>query len=195
MSTFWKFGYKTVFRTRAEAERLARDRCGTHVENISGQLATIEPVEIDGEPLYQSRDVYRWSLLSDCKIRHLVLAELHHPECWQGGPLEGLISDRVIRIENSPMRPGASSFLAAILGADGGRLPAWAVQLRDAVEGVPVVDGPSRGHYAHRTVTPWSLLFVDGTQRTVWVFSVGYFEGYAFEVFETQGEAIRAALT
>ena len=189
--TYYTAGYATVFRVRTDAERLLRDRCPNHPEKWPEMLSSISTVEIDAQLLYNSMGLHRWSLWSDSKIRQFVVAELHEPECWRGGPLAGLMSDRPIKVADSPLRPGGAQFIQAILGSDGGRVPVWTGSLRDAKELPTIAMGGDRGVYARDKLSPYDLTMADGSSKRVWVRTVGYFEGYLFDVYDTQEEVVR----
>jgi hypothetical protein len=204
MATYFEYA-GGLFRTREDAERLARSRGsmkwqGAEPEppgRVEDQLARIRPVDIDADLVFNDvESIGGWSLWSDGKFRQQV-RETYRPENPgvfgrpAGEPMDWL-SDRGVRADGAGITPGAVGFIRAVRGADGSNLRAapWLGQLRDAREGQAATVGPPRSPYAPRKVVPWTLTLADGSTRTCWVFTVGYFEGYEFDGFDTKREAM-----
>lgn len=195
MSVYYQYGYKCIFRTREEAVQLATDRgsgrwCGNGPEpenRLQKQLDRITPIEIDAEPIYNKTGTCgdEWSLWSDGKFRELTLSEVCRPVI--NGKVCSFLSERAVEISPSPVSDRAASFISAAYGSDNA-CPAWIGEIRDVVSERHVQTGESRGVYARKKITEYVLQLISG-QRKVWVFSVGYFEGYAFEICESWKEA------
>lgn len=64
----------------------------------------------------------------------------------------------------------------------------------DKVVGKRLVEaGGARGAYAAETVQQWTVRMLDGSVVEWWLYTVGYFEGYAFELYASR-EELEAAL-
>jgi hypothetical protein len=187
-----------LFANRSEAEKLIRDRVEhslltTKAEKdgvILDQFSKLREVEINATPIFNSTSICgSFSIWSDNKIRRSVLVSVVSPERWIGTALEGQLSTRSVPICDACITNQAISFIQASLGSDSER-PEWLGTVRNAVEGMPIATKLGHSHYAGVSITPYTLTFEDASVRTVWVYSVGYCEGYAFDIYESRGAAM-----
>ncbi len=200
MPTFYRLGSFDLYRDRADAENMV---------TFGGYRGPVEPLDIDAAIVFnETRSIGGWSIWSDDLIRPLALVQLGCHDGFEtvGGVLRmrtvaTFVPDRLlpgqhlyprrVALDGHGVTPRAVSFIGSVLGADGSnaRNAPWLTRVRDAEMGHPVSEGAGRGVYARHTLTDWTLTFADGTRRTVWVDSVGYMEGYMFDVYGSRDEA------
>lgn len=153
--------YKTkwyVTTDLSEARRLAEIE-GTHLDQIETTPAT--PKHVDHRN--------HWALWSDGRITTSI------------GLDDGL---RPVSLSTD-----AARLISSVWGSDSGR-PAvgWDLltQIAEIVSSRTVEEGRGPGSYQGPTIQHLRVRLVDGRRTDLWVYSVGYFEGYAFEIYPTR---------
>jgi hypothetical protein len=199
-TTYFRLGYhdarqdqvcSRLFRTRAEAETRANYYPGSPTPPF------VEEVDIGADLVfsYENAPFRNWSLWTDGAMRQAVCepCERSYVSYESGGSRTvTYASIRAVDVPGSPVTDGAVKFINACLGGEGSAPPPWLGLLVDAREVRDVITGADRpGGFARKKAAEYALRFQDGTGKTVYVFSVGYSEGYVFDVFETLAGAKR----
>lgn len=94
-----------------------------------------------------------------------------------------------IEKRNHGILDGGVDFLKRYSGSDSKSEPMpFLTQIKDAkfISGSPTESQP--GGYAGPGIETWEITKFDGETCIVWVYSVGYSEGYLFEIFLTKNE-------
>src|SRR5581483_2984572 len=184
MTTFYQYGHFSLFRTREEAVTLATDGAtspwlgqGPEPPNrLQEALNRIKEVEIDATPIFnETKSIGGWSIWSDGKVRGIRIVEVYRPEI--DGRVCNFLMDRGIAIDTGEVSQAAIKFIAASRGSDSAS-PEWIGHIRDVLEEKEIAIGGDRGVWARRQIVKYRLK-LDTEEKTVFVFTVGYFEGYA----------------
>lgn len=83
--------------------------------------------------------------------------------------------------------PGGIDFLKQYCGSDSKSEPVlWLTEMKDAKLVTEARRESMSGGYMGPGVDIWEITKFDGTESLIWVYSVGYSEGYLWEMFETK---------
>jgi hypothetical protein len=93
------------------------------------------------------------------------------------------------------MGPG-KKLIKALLGSDSGEteIPFGVLAKIQGYEESPAVSlgpSPSGGPYRGRAIDRLTLTLEDGSRQVAYVLSVGYFEGYQYDIFGSMGSALK----
>ncbi len=82
----------------------------------------------------------------------------------------------------------AAHLISSAAGADDGHVDGgWRrlTQVEQIINTRELAVGPSRGSYARPTTEQLTVRWLGGTESCLFTYSVGYFEGYAFRVYDS----------
>ncbi len=95
------------------------------------------------------------------------------------------------------LTPDAAKLISLCRASDTGSVEGGLIsltQVKRIVAEAEIECGPSRGHYAPESITRLDIEWLDGSEHPLYQYSVGYFEGYAYDLYQSL-EALRTALT
>ena len=105
---------------------------------------------------------------------------------WSDGKFSTGIGNKILT--GGSLSEDAVRSIGVLRGSDSGEVEGGLVRmtkLDKILSKKTVSGGASRGLYSSRTVEKLEVRWTDGSQGVLFSFSVGYFEGYVFDIFNS----------